>query len=193
MIGLSALIQLTRWVMVMSPQLARPDFFLRVLNEPMETHARRVETCDPLAAKLHAAFVQLAERVRTKTACTPGEIQQLNHLFDACSALQLRLVPQGEEEDPAPATGGPLARAALRAHIRGDGTARVYLEAIISLLEALERSPLELNRCEECGAWYIPYNRAAVTRFCSTRCRNRHNYRVRRQATPPDDWRSTHG
>lgn len=170
----------------MSPQLARADFFLQVLNEPAETHDQRLELHGPLAADLREALFRLAERVRTQTSCTPEEISQLNHLFDACNALQLRLVPQGEDGDPLPAGAGPLARAGLRAYIRGEGGARVYLEAIISLLEALERGPLELNRCEECGAWYVPYSRAAVTRFCSTRCRNRFNYRARRQAIPAD-------
>lgn len=165
----------------MCPQLARQDFFLAVLNEPAEMHAHRTATGGPLAAELHQALLQLAERVRTKTSCPLGEIDQLNRLFDAANALQLRLVPVGDEIDPVSAPG-PLGKAALRAVIRGSQGHRVYLEAVISLLEALERGPMELSRCEECSAWYTPYNRAAVTRFCSARCRNRSNYRTRRQA-----------
>lgn len=164
----------------MSPQLARTDFYLAVLNEPAEVHAQREAAAGPLAADLHQALVQLAERVQAQTPCTPGEIDRLNRLFSAANALQLQLVPAGESDDPG--GGGPLGRASLRAIMRGEGGARVYLEAIISLLEALERGPLELSRCEECAAWYIPYNRAAVTRFCSPRCRNRSNYRARRLA-----------
>jgi hypothetical protein len=159
-----------------SPQLARSDFFLAVLNEPAESHSRRFQE-SPLARELYEALLQLAERVRTQSPCSPEEIDHLNHLFDKANAIQLQIVPTGSELDPVSA--GPLGRASLRAFIRGHQGDRVYLEAIIGLLEALERGSLALSRCEECSAWYIPYSRAAITRFCSSRCRNRSHYRRR--------------
>lgn len=164
----------------MSPQLARSDFYLAVLNEPADLHAHRMAAGGPLAADLYLALLHLAERVRSRTACTPADIERLNRLFDVANGLQLQVVQSGDEFDPA--GPGPLGRATLRAVIRGDQCHRVYLEAIISLLEAAERGSLELNRCEECHNWYIPYSRAAITRFCSSRCRSRHNYRMRREA-----------
>jgi hypothetical protein len=170
-------------VNAMCPLLARPEYFLRVLNEPAEVHAQRVEAAGPLAADMWAMLQRLAEHVRDGSALSELEVAQLNRLFEAYSAVQLRLVL--EDGDDGPATGGPLSRASLRAVLGNreeDRGKRVYMEALVSLLEAAESGSLALERCQECGAWFIPYSRAAVTRFCSARCRNRHNYKARRAA-----------
>lgn len=44
------------------------------------------------------------------------------------------------------------------------------MESLISLLEAMERGPLDLQRCIQCNNWFIPYQRAQVTKFCSSTC-----------------------
>ena len=176
----------------MSPRLARRDYFLRVLNEPAAIHRERLATAGPLVGETYRLLCLLAGRVKDGTLCTGEEIAALNRVFEAENAVRLALVVEEDESDPL--TGGirqgPLRRAALQARLRGqagDDGQRVYLEAIVSLLEALEAGDLELAVCAECGAWFIPYSRAPVARFCSARCRNHFNYKLRRgavQVTP---------
>ena len=166
----------------MSPLLARPGYVLRVLNEPPEVHAQRMQVAGPLVGEMVAMLERIAGHVRARTAMSEHEVAQLNRLLEAAGAVKLRV--EVEDGDDGPATGGPLARASLRAVLGGEEERgrRVYLEALVSLLEAAESGTLELERCQECTAWFIPYSRAAVTRFCTARCRNRHNYKARRAA-----------
>lgn len=167
----------------MCPRLARPKFFLGVLNEPAFVHKQRIEAADALTGEMYRLLVRLAENVRDGSACTPAEIQVLNLIFERCSMVKLKITPQ--EDDPLYKTGSAnlLRRHRMRAVIgEQDGAQgrRIYFEALVSLLEAIEEGPLELSTCAECGAWFEPYSRAAVTKFCSTRCRNRHNYKLRK-------------
>ncbi len=169
----------------MSPRLARSSYFLAVLNEPAFVHTERVQANGVIAAEMYQLLLMLAERVREKTVCTPEEIRRINDVFQQYSAIRLRVVPQEGAPDVlwSEAQRGPLARAAVHALIESqesDRGRRVYFEALVSLLEALEDGPLELGTCRECGSWFIPYNRAPVTKFCSSRCRNRYNYKIRR-------------
>jgi hypothetical protein len=170
--------------MTMCPRLARKGYYLGVLNEPAAAHLQRIAGADALTGEMYRLLVRLAERVRDNTVCTPAEMQVLNLILDRCSLVKLHMVPGEDDMIQRPAGDGPLRRATLQATIGGGPEAsqgrRVYCEALVSLLEALEDGPVELCTCEECGAWYEPYSRAAVTRFCTPRCRNRYNYKARK-------------
>lgn len=169
----------------MCPRLGRKGYFLEVLNEPAFIHSQRIAAGDALTAEMYRLLTRLVENVRDGTACTPAELQVLNLIFDRCSMVKLKLVPG--EEDSLYRTGSAnlLRRHRVRAVIGEQEGAhperRIYFEALVSLLEALEDGPLELCTCAECGAWFEPYSRAPVNKFCSTRCRNRHNYKLRKQ------------
>ncbi|HYF92992.1 MAG TPA: hypothetical protein VD969_12195 [Symbiobacteriaceae bacterium] len=170
----------------MCPRLARKGFFLEVLNEPAFFHKQRIESGDALTGEMYRLLTRLAENVREGTACTPAELQVLNLILDRCSMVKLKIVPG--EDDPLYKAGSAnlLRRHKVRAvigeqHQDGAEGRRIYFEALVSLLEALEDGPLELCKCIECGAWFEPYSRAPVNKFCSTRCRNRHNYKLRKQ------------
>ena len=168
----------------MCPRLARKGFFLEVLNEPGFVHKQRIDAGDSLAAEMFRLLTRLAEHVRDGTACTPAELQVLNLVFDRCSMVKLKIVPG--EDDPLYREGSAnlLRKHKVRAVIGEQESAvgrRIYFEGLVSLLERLEDGPLELYTCAECGAWFEPYSRAPVNKFCSTRCRNRHNYKLRKQ------------
>lgn len=172
----------------MCPRLARERFFLEVLNEPPFVHKQRLESGDALTGEMFRALMRLAEHVKDGTASTPAEIQVMNLIFDRCSMVKLKIVPI--EDDPAYKSGSAnvLRKHRVRALIGDQDGApgrRIYFEALVSLLEALEEGPLELFTCAECGAWFEPYSRAPVAKFCSTRCRNRHNYKLRKQEGGP--------
>jgi hypothetical protein len=168
----------------MCPRLARERFFLGVLNEPTFVHKQRVESADALTGEMHRLLTRLAEHVRDGTSCTPAEIQVLNLIFDRCSMVKLKIV--ATDDDPLYTAGSAnlLRKHRVRAVIgeqEGAQGRRIYFEALVSLLEALEDGALELCTCVECGNWFEPYSRAPVNKFCSTRCRNRHNYKLRKQ------------
>lgn len=167
----------------MSPKLAREHYFLRVLNEPASAHTERLAAAQPLAAEMHGLLGMLAQSVLSKTPCTSEQIAALNRVFEQDNTISLSVVVEDDDSDPrAGGAHGQMARTSLRARIRGQNGAegqRVYLEAIISLLEALEEGDLDLAVCAECGAWFVPYSRAPVVKFCSGRCRNRFNYKAR--------------
>lgn len=180
----------------MSPRLARRGYFLGVLNEPDSIHSERIAADGPLAGEMYRLLVMLAQRLRDKTPCSQEELDRLNCAFDQYSAVRLKVVPQADDDEPIFTAGrrGPLERATLQAVLGAAGAGRgrrVYFEAIVSLLETLEEGTADLGTCVECAAWFLPYSRAPVTKFCSARCRNRHNYKVRRaesRSGPGDLW-----
>ena len=157
----------------MSPRLARRDFFLQVLNAPAARHLRWGESGGQPATDMYAQLLRLAEAVRDGLPATPVQVAQLNQIFEQYSAVRIRV---NLEEVP----GHTRLEAVLGNPQEEDGR-RIYFEALVSLLEALEEGDLHLANCETCQGWFIPYNRAAVARFCSARCRSRHHYQERRK------------
>lgn len=157
----------------MSPRLARRDFFLQVLNAPAARHLRWGETGGQPATGMYDQLLHLAESVRDGRPATPAQVAELNRTFELYSAVRIRV---NLEEVP----GHTRLEAVLGNPQEEDGR-RIYFEALVSLLEALEEGDLSLANCEACKGWFIPYSRAAVTRFCSARCRSRHHYQERRK------------
>jgi hypothetical protein len=173
-------------VTVLSPRLARKEYFLSVLNEPESVHAQWIATHGPLAREMYDLLTNLAEHVRDNTTCSSQELARLNDVFDSYSPVRLHVDTPDQSDEPLwtqasrSPLGGATVRAVLGSHPSQPPGNRVYFEALVSLLEALEEGPLELGRCAECQTWFVPYSRAPVTKFCSARCRNRANYRARR-------------
>jgi hypothetical protein len=168
----------------MSPKLARSNYFLRILNESETTHNYRFQNSEPIAKKMYQLLIRLAERIRDKVPITEQEIQNLNQIFHEYRAVRLQLSVEDEEKSDQyqPVHNDYSQKIMFQAEIEdSDQGKRVYLEALISLFERLEDDSLKLRMCMECGSWYIPYNRAHVTKFCSSKCRNRFNYNARKE------------
>ncbi len=169
--------------------LARSLYFLRVLNEedPAQTRwddGQDVETLRQLLLQL-AAHLRDNTRVpdplhrRVSDALTEYGQVVFHVDFPEPGAGPFRFRPAG-------GAGGFMKHAELRGFITARSAhprATVYLEAIVSLLEACEAGPLYLRTCWNCGAWYVPYSRAKTHKFCSPRCRTRFHYRVQKGAT----------
>ncbi|WP_058304413.1 recombination protein NinG [Gorillibacterium timonense] len=174
----------------MSPTLSRENYFLTVINR-IEEH--RVDA-GSLEQELQQLLLDLAHMVLEKRSFTEAMIQRINFLFEQYQAihLKLRIVPS---------TGDGAEHAPNERHVTGerqsillytdftdgpDHLKRMYMEAIISLLETMERKPLDLQTCRQCGSWFIPYERAQVTWFCSTKCRNRYHYLLAKKKREDD-------
>ncbi|WP_400161992.1 hypothetical protein ACAF76_016685 [Brevibacillus sp. TJ4] len=167
----------------MSPRLARQDYFLRVLNEPDATHAYWIEQGGALAENMHRLLLRMAASIRDKMPVSEQDIHDLNQIFHEYRAVRLTLSVAGEEGGSFPLSFRfDSQRLALNASLEDENQGkRVYMEALISLFERLEAAPFELRMCIECAGWYIPYNRAQVSKFCSAKCRNQFNYRARKE------------
>ncbi len=155
----------------MCPKLSRPHYFLTVLNLGGDAERDR----EGLERQLYEVLLELAEAVRVGNEIGEETAGRVNGVFREYRAVQLRL-------DVIPGTAGARAGLRLGAEFADgqDDCKRMYMEAIVSLLEALEKGDLELRHCEQCGQWFIPYSRAGVAKFCGTRCRNRYHYEQRR-------------
>jgi hypothetical protein len=169
----------------MSPKLARSNYFLRVLNESEATHNHWFQNSEPIAKRMYQLLIRLAEQIRDKVPITEQEIQDVNQIFHEYRAVRLQLsVEDKEKGDQYQPVHDYSQKIMFQAEIEDpDQGKRVYLEALISLFERLEDDSLKLRMCMECGSWYIPYNRAHVTKFCSSKCRNRFNYSARKEET----------
>lgn len=56
---------------------------------------------------------------------------------------------------------------------------RRFAQPLLDLLVRANSSDFRLRRCLQDGRWFIPEKRSGRSRFCSTSCRNRFNYRSR--------------
>jgi hypothetical protein len=162
----------------MSPILSREHYFLQVINE-LEQH--RVEP-GSLEEQLRDMLVELAESIRGKTPIDADALHRLNGLFEQYPAVRLKVsfVPQPVSLFADSNNDASEAERQVMLHtVFTDGPEqlkRMYMEAVISLVEAMEKGTLELQTCTQCNRWYIPYRRAQVTKFCSAACRNRYHY-----------------
>jgi len=153
----------------MSPTLSRENYFLTVINS---LHEHQVKP-GSLEHEQQNLILDLAQSVRLKQEITAGMLQRLNRLFERYQAVRLNVSLVSRTD-----LCSDEQRVLLRAEfIDGpDQLKRMYMEAIISLLEAMEGRRLDLQTCAHCERWFIPYQRAQVTRFCNAKCRNRHHY-----------------
>lgn len=179
----------------MSPSLSREHYFLTVLNQ-LSGHV--VET-GSLEHELREVLLELATTVSEQREWSGELLARINDLFVRYPAVRLQIslrpsfaadaaamdsaIPDSAADDGTQQTAPPNAQLLLHtAFVDGpDRLRRMYMEALISLLEAVELKPLDLKNCTECNHWYIPYARAKVTRFCSAKCRNHYHYRMRKQ------------
>lgn len=169
----------------MCPTLSRGNYFLEVINA-LDRHY--VET-GSLEEQLQQLLLELAGTVRDRRKLDGALIQRINSSFEAYQAvrLEVRLVssPEGsllDASDSQQEDASDEQRIFLHTvYIDGpDELRRMYMESIISLLEAMEKGRVELQNCIQCKGWFIPYQRAQVTRFCSPKCRNRYHYMTRK-------------
>jgi len=172
----------------MSPSLSREHYFLTMLNQ-LSGH---VVDAGSLEFELREVLVELATSVSEQTEWSGELLTRINDLFVRYPAVRLQislrpsLVADGVSMDNGTAEPPPVgsgSRLLLHtAFVDGpERLRRMYMEALISLLEAVEQKPLDLKNCTECAHWYIPYPRAKITRFCSAKCRNHYHYRMRKQ------------
>lgn len=168
---LIGLVNFIRSVITLSPSLSRENYFLTVINQ-FEQH---LDMNGSLEHKLQELILDIVHAVQNKQGLNTMMIQRINHMFSEYQAVRLKVGLVSEVED----------RQQILLHTEfidePHQLRRMYMEALISLLEAMEKHQLELQRCIECNNWFIPYQRAQVTKFCSSKCRNRYNYVIRKR------------
>jgi hypothetical protein len=125
----------------------------------------------------------LAQSVRSKQDISSEMVHSINNVFQQYQAVRLKLgiVPRTDNlSTPQPSAEGKREKQQLLLHAEfadaPDQLKRIYMEAIVSLLETMETEQLVLQNCIQCDSWFIPYQRAQVTKFYSSKCRNRYNY-----------------
>lgn len=162
----------------MCPTLSRENYFLTVINE-----AKRHEMqSGGLEQEMREVLLTLAESVRSNQVISRNLLHRVNQIFEAYQAIRLKVSLVSKMEDlfvEEHKTERAQRQIVLHTEFvdKPDQLKRRYMEAIISLLEAIERNPsLNLLTCIHCGDWYIPYPRAKAAKFCSSNCRNRHHY-----------------
>lgn len=171
----------------MSPSLSRENFFLTIINQ-FDEHGVKPGS---LEYTLQQLILDIAETVRSKSSLHSDLICRINRVFQEYQAVQLK-VGLASQVDLAPMSSSYRHSTDEEQQIvlytefidEPHQWKRLYMEALISLLEAIEKNRLELQRCIQCEAWFIPYQRAQVTKFCSSKCRNRYNYVMRTQKEP---------
>jgi hypothetical protein len=171
----------------MSPSLSREHYFLTVLNQL----AGHDVVAGSLEHELREVLLELAATVSEQREWSGELLTRINDLFVRYPAVRLQislrpaLVADAVSMDSTTTESSAAFDSRLLLHtafVDGpDRLRRMYMEALISLLEAVEQKPLDLKNCTECNHWYMPYARAKVTRFCSAKCRNHYHYRMRKQ------------
>lgn len=163
----------------MCPVLARPGFFLEALNS-LRSHKAAAGSMEH---ELQALLLQLARSVQHRQPIDRHLLARVNDAFGKYQSVRLILKapdPVVHGENGARSNESQLLQLQAEFADPPGDLRRIYMEGIVSLLEAMETGRLRLQNCELCGNWLIPYERAQVSKFCSTRCRNRHHYLVRK-------------
>lgn len=164
----------------MSPVLSRPNYFLTVLNQiPYLSHSIEAGS---LEYELQDVLLCIAQVVQAKQNITEELGHRINQSFQNYQAVRLRLSISSTSMKLEPSV-----RIESEFVDPPDRLRRMYMEAILSLLEAMERETLELQTCMQCGHWFIPYQRAQVTKFCTSKCRNRHHYELKKISKKPEE------
>lgn len=149
----------------MSPQLARENFFVFVLNQIKNETVKSKEE-----AQLQQLLLEIGEELLQAGTINELLIEKTNqtlqkrHYFDLHAQFHAGELIVTSQFSPSLSKFD-----------------RNYIEAIVSVLEALEQGPIEIKRCEQCSEWFLPYKRAKVSKFCSKKCRNRANYLINKE------------
>lgn len=167
----------------MSPTLSRENYFITVINKLNKHQVER----GSLEQELQELLLDLAESVQFKKEISVVMVKRINSLFERYQAVRLKvsIVPRIENLsiDMPINERKKEEQQQILLHTEfvdeTDKMKRMYMESIISLLEAMEKKQLDLQKCVQCDSWFIPYQRAQVTKFCSSKCRNRFNYLLR--------------
>lgn len=173
--------------MTMKARWARPLYFLRALNEEDPSQTRWGEGED--VETLRQMLFTLAAHLRDKTPITTDEQRRIGKILSEYAQVTFRVDFHDPAAGPirkAGGEGGLMQHTELRAYAiakSGHSRAGVYVEAILSLLEACEDGRVELRTCLECGQWFVPYSRTRTPKFCSPKCRTRFHYRAKKGAT----------
>lgn len=169
----------------MSPSLSRENFFLTVINQ-FQHHQVKFGS---LEQKLQELILDIAQAVQNKLGLNTEIIERINYMFKQYQAIRLK-VGLGSKTNFSSFNASDNGRAqAEQQQIllytefidEPDQLRRIYMESLISLLEAMEKNCLNLQRCIQCTNWFIPYQRAQITKFCSSKCRNRYNYVIKKE------------
>ncbi|UNK16031.1 hypothetical protein MNQ98_15930 [Paenibacillus sp. N3/727] len=169
----------------MSPSLSRENFFITVINQ-FEHHQVKFGS---LEQKLQELILDIAQAVQNKLGLNTGIIQRINCVFKEYQAIQLKVgivskmdsSPLDESENGRTQEEQQQILLCTEFIDEPHQLRRIYMESLISLLEAMEKNRLELQRCTQCNNWFIPYQRAQITKFCSSKCRNRYNYVITKE------------
>ncbi len=166
----------------MSPSLSRENYFLMIINQ-FDQHK---VAAGSLEYEMQQLINEIAENVRAKSSLDKRLLHRINDLFTKYQAIRLKVSvidsfdnQQDQESDKQKLTQKILLHTEYTKE--SNHLKQSYMEALISLLEAIEKGYLELQRCMQCNNWYIPYQRAQITKFCGTNCRNRFNYLERKK------------
>ncbi|GKU80102.1 hypothetical protein [Paenibacillus sp. L3-i20] len=167
----------------MSPTLSRENYFLTVINDLKNHHVEK----GSMEHDMQELLLDLAETVKNKNPINQSLLLAINMLFERYQAVRLKvsIIPTLVKS---PIYGSNDERndevqQQILFHTEfidaADQLKRMYMESIISLLETMEKKGLDLQKCIQCDSWFIPYQRAQITKFCSSKCRNRYNYVLR--------------
>jgi hypothetical protein len=149
----------------MSPQLAKENFFVLILNQIKNEEAQTKEETQLQELLLEIGGALLQEGTINELLIKKiNQALQQRHYFDLCVQFNTGELVVTSQFSPS------LSR-----------FDRNYIEAIVSVVEALEKGPIEIKRCEQCNEWFLPYKRAKVSKFCSKKCRNRANYLINKE------------
>lgn len=172
----------------MKARLARPLYFLRVLNEedPAETRWGEGDAVE----RLRQLLFRLAAHLRDGTPVNNADQRLISELISGNAQFEF----MADFHDPAAGPirsgggeGGLLKHTELHAWVtpKSGQSSRlgVYLEAVLSLLEACEEGGVRLRTCLNCGNWFVPYSRTRTPKFCSPKCRTLFHYRANKGAT----------
>ncbi|WP_148302580.1 hypothetical protein [Caldalkalibacillus mannanilyticus] len=136
---------------------------------------------DGLEKELQDLILDIAHSIRDKMPIRAEIIHRANLLFKEYNPLHLKVGMISEDNDVGSVDKqreGFENQLLLHTEFIDEPhyLKRVYMEGLISIFEALEKGDLELQQCILCDNWFIPYKRAQVAKFCSSKCRNRYNY-----------------
>lgn len=149
----------------------------------------------PYLLRLAYAIRGAAEGVAVGSVLREDHIEAINDAlgyvslrprFQSHPISRIEYTPKGEPTRfHAPIADGRLVLAFTRPDA-GEETARLHAildltEPLVELLEAAKNRDFKLRRCLADGRWFSPGGRSARPKFCSTRCRNRFNYRAKQE------------
>jgi hypothetical protein len=156
--------------------------FEQALNDALEDLA---QTPPPSGSRLSAVLHDLANSIALNEPFKPGTVDELNKLLGDDLMVSVRF--------NVPAMPHRSAEGILELEFQdfGNGDEDTWFQAMVqqwaapclALLSTVRSRGSRPRRCLDDGRWFTPTSRSSGAKFCSTRCRNRFNYRVREEKT----------